>query len=179
MALWGNSDLVTEAGTIEIDLSAKQVNGNSTTFDASSVGENDVITVGAGATYGEAVVASVTNDTTLILKSTGTLIPDPTTGLIPASTPYYISEKPIYTLTDSGQYDADEIFGIDVAEQAAANAQPGNSDLRKFAPPHAGWVGITSYVEAATGRLRVKTEVLVAGSHVTSDNNADDDRFLP
>jgi hypothetical protein len=178
MALCGNSDLVTEAGTIEIDLSAKQVNGNSTSFQGAGVDENDVITVGTGATYGEAVVASVTNDTTLILKSTEYLVPDPVTGLIPVSTPYYISEKPISTLSDGGQYDADEIFGIDTAEQAAANAQLGSSDLRKFAPPHAGWVGITSYYDA-DNNLRVKTEVLVAGSHVTSDNNADDDRFLP
>lgn len=178
MALWGKSDLVTEAGTIEIDLSTKQVNGAGATFEDDGVDENDVITVGAGATYGEAVVASVADNLTLTLKSTEYLIPDPVTGLIPTSTPYYISEKPISTLSDGGQYDADEIFGIDTAEQAAANAQSGSSDLRKFAPPHAGWVGITSYYDA-DNNLRVKTEVLVAGSHITSDNNADDDRFLP
>ena len=44
-----------------------------------------------------------------------------------------------------------------------------------YQPTHAGWVGITSYVDS-NGNTRVKTEVLVAGSSITGD--AGDDQQL-
>ena len=47
---------------------------------------------------------------------------------------------------------------------------------RKFAPPHAGWVGIQTYNDMH-GNFRVKTETLVASSSITGD--ADDDTKLP
>ena len=83
-----------------------------------------------------------------------------------------MSAKPKATVGNS-QYSATEIFGVDTTEQSVVNAASGNA--RKFAPPHAGWVGITSYIDSA-GVLRVKTEVLVAGSSITSDTS-DDDKF--
>ena len=57
---------------------------------------------------------------------------------------------------------------------SVANAASGNA--RKYAPPHAGWVGITTYNDNA-GNLRVKHEVLVAGSTITTDSG--DDALLP
>tara|TARA_Y100001937_G_scaffold8476_1_gene10494 strand:- start:198 stop:491 length:294 start_codon:yes stop_codon:yes gene_type:complete len=66
------------------------------------------------------------------------------------------------------------VYGVDVTEQGVANAASGTA--RKFAPAHAGYVGITSYIDAS-GNLRVKTEVLVAGSSITGD--ASDDQLLP
>ena len=62
----------------------------------------------------------------------------------------------------------------DTTEIGVANAATGNA--RKFAPPHAGWVGITSYTDMH-GNLRVKTEVLVAGSSISGDST--DDSILP
>ena len=66
------------------------------------------------------------------------------------------------------------VYGVDKTEQTVANAASGTA--RKFAPAHAGYVGITSYTDMH-GNLRVKTEVLVAGSSITGD--ASDDQLLP
>ena len=86
---------------------------------------------------------------------------------------YEIRQKPKSTLHDSN-YGVGEIFGVDVDEQAAAR-----EDKSKYRPAHAGWVGITSYTDQH-GNLRVKTEVLVAGSSITGGaNDASDDDILP
>jgi HJR/Mrr/RecB family endonuclease len=60
---------------------------------------------------------------------------------------------------------------VDVAEQ-----QETVDDASQYHPAHAGWVGITTYTDNH-GNLRVKTEVLVAGSMITAD--ASDDTILP
>ena len=51
-----------------------------------------------------------------------------------------------------------------------------SGDARKYAPPHAGWVGIQTYIDTH-GTLRVKTETLVAMSSIDSD--ASDDTKFP
>ena len=164
MSLWGNKDSVYSDGTIAI--SGTTVTGSGTTFNtAGLINEGDVITVGTGGTWGEAVVSSVTNATTIVLKSAGNL-----TGTVSAGAAYEITQKPISTIGDSN-YDATEIFGVDKTEQSVARAA--NSQYR---PAHAGWVGITSYTDQH-GNTRVKTEVLVAGSTIAGD--ADDDQQLP
>ena len=66
------------------------------------------------------------------------------------------------------------IYGVDTTEQSVANAASGNA--RKYAPPHAGWVGISTYLDQH-GSLRVKHEVLVAGSTISADSG--DDTLLP
>ena len=66
------------------------------------------------------------------------------------------------------------VYGVDKTEQTVANAASGTA--RKFAPAHAGYVGITSYTDMH-GNLRVKTEVLVASSSITGD--ASDYQLLP
>ena len=66
------------------------------------------------------------------------------------------------------------VYGVDIVEQKEANDASGNA--RKFAPAHAGYVGITSYTDMH-GNLRVKTEVLVASSSITGD--ASDDQIYP
>ena len=66
------------------------------------------------------------------------------------------------------------MYGVDTTEQGVANAASGTA--RKFAPAHAGYVGITSYTDMH-GNLRVKTEVIVASSSITGD--ASDDQLLP
>ena len=90
-----------------------------------------------------------------------------------AGAAYNITQKPLSTLKDSN-YAESEIYGVDTTEQTVANAASG--DARKYAPAHAGWVGITSYTDMH-GNVRVKTETFVAGSSITSD--AADDTKLP
>lgn len=65
------------------------------------------------------------------------------------------------------------IFGVDNTEQGVANAASG--DARKYAPPHAGWVGISTHMDMH-GNLRVKTETLVA-LNIASGDQSDDTIF--
>ena len=66
------------------------------------------------------------------------------------------------------------IYGVDNTEQGVVNGKSG--DARKYAAPHAGWVGINTYMDMH-GNLRVKKEVLVASSSISGD--ASDDTILP
>ena len=63
-----------------------------------------------------------------------------------------------------------KIYGVDNNEQGIVNGKTG--DARKYAAPHAGWVGINTYMDMH-GNLRVKTETLVA-LNITSGDQADD-----
>jgi hypothetical protein len=180
MSLWGNKDLVGKSGSITINLSTKAITGTGTTFSTTGfeVRVGDVIVVGAGATYGHAVIASVTSNTLASVATTQYLIPHPVTGLIPAGTSYFITERPISSLEDSVYRAPDvksnrysSVFGVDVTEQQVAVASGS-----KYKPAHAGWVGVTTYVDTH-GNLRVKTETLVAGSFISGD--ADDNSRYP
>ena len=61
MALWGKADSVYSIGTVTVDYTNKVITGSGTSFTAASVG--DVITIGAGATYGSAVISGVSSNT--------------------------------------------------------------------------------------------------------------------
>ena len=63
------------------------------------------------------------------------------------------------------------IYGVDTTEQSVATT--GSS---QYAPSHAGYVGITTYMDMH-GNLRVKTETIVSCSSITGD--ASDDTILP
>ena len=63
-----------------------------------------------------------------------------------------------------------KIYGVDNNEQTIVNGKTG--DARKYAAPHAGWVGISTHMDMH-GNLRVKTETLVA-LNITSGDQADD-----
>ena len=65
------------------------------------------------------------------------------------------------------------IYGVDNNEQGIVNGKSG--DARKYAPPHAGWVGISTHMDMH-GNLRVKTETLVA-LNITSADQSDDTQF--
>jgi len=185
MALWGNKDLVGNGGTITINLSTEVVTGSGTTFNTSGfeVTEGDVLVVGAGATFGHAVISSVTSDTVAAIASTQFLIPHPTTGLIPAGTAYFITQRPISTLGGGfGAPDAksnptrfSSVFGVDVTEAGVARVTTVGGKAGAFGVSHAGWVGVTTYVDNH-GNFRVKSETLVAGSMISGDA-ADDTRF--
>ena len=66
------------------------------------------------------------------------------------------------------------IYGVDNTEQGVVNGKSG--DARKYAAPHAGWVGISTHMDMH-GNLRVKTETLVALNIASGDQNTDDTLF--
>jgi hypothetical protein len=180
MALWGNRDLVGKSGTITINLGTEVVTGSGTTFNTTGfkVSEGDVIVVGAGATYGHAVISSVTNDTVASIATTQYLIPHPSTGLISGAS-YFVTQRPISSLEDSNYQAPDKksnrtskVFGVDANEVGVAATTP-------YSVTHSGWVGLTTYIDQH-GNLRVKSEVLVAGGiDITAGTDADDDAIFP
>ena len=169
MSLWGNKDTVYSTGnitTIAITNGDGVITGSGTTFtDSTLVSAGQVITMGD---KGSGVIKSVDSNTQLTLVGATGLTAE---GSLTQA--YNISEQPKSLVLDSN-YDGNEIYGVDTTEQSVANAASG--EARQYAPAHAGWVGITTYTDNH-GNLRVKTEVLVAGSMITAD--ASDDTILP
>lgn len=166
MALWGKADAVYSTGTVTVDYVNETITGTGTTFTNAKVG--DVISIGVGNTFGEAIISGITSDTYISIASTQFLSGDVISGVA-----YTVSQKPKYTLHDTN-YGAEEIYGIDEYEiGAAANTE--------YALTHSGWVGIKTYVDTH-GNLRIKHEVLVAMSGITTGTpsaavygDADDD----
>ena len=188
MSLWGNKDLVYSDGTISVNLTTKTIIGSGTTFTTAGIGTGDVVTVGAGATYGYAVISAITSDTQLGITSTQFFVSGITT--VPSGTSYSISQEPIYTLWDS-VYRAPEakstgfstspvttaVYGVDRYEVAAAGVTTVGGKAAAYAVSHSGWVGIMTYIDTH-GRLRVKSEVLVAGG-INTVSDAGDDPVFP
>ena len=67
------------------------------------------------------------------------------------------------------------IYGVDVTETGVARGNTVGGKPSAYAVPHAGWVGIHTYVDAH-GNFRVKSETYVATSSITGDQS-DDARF--
>jgi hypothetical protein len=181
MALWGNTDLVYNAGTIDVNLTTNTITGTVgvVTFTTSGISTGDVVTVGAGATYGYAIVTGFTS-TTISIADTANFVSGLTTV---SGATYFVSQEPIYTLGDS-KYDAPEaktsgtdpavniftgVFGVDDIEVGVAATTP-------YAVTHGGWVGVTTYVDMHNN-LRVKSETLVAIGINTTSDAGDDTRF--
>jgi hypothetical protein len=170
MALWGNSDSIYSAGIVTVRYSDGRITGAGTSFTAVGITTGAVITIGAGGTFGEGVIKSVTNNTELYISTSRYL-----SGATIAGVSYAISQKPKYTMFDSnyagitttsaGQ--STKVYGVDEYE---AQTQAGTSGT-KYKLAHSGWVGIHTYMDA-DGNLRVKTEVLVAMSGITSNTAA-------
>jgi hypothetical protein len=191
MSLWGNKDLVYSDGTVSIDLGTKTVTGSVgvVTFTTSGISTGNVITVGAGATYGYAVITGFTS-TTISIASTAGFVSGVTT--VPSGTTYFVSQEPIYTIKDS-VYRAPEtkttgfstsrfftgVFGVDQNEVSVAAGRTVGGKNAAYAVAHSGWVGIMTYIDSH-GNFRVKSEVLVAGGISTvSANDAGDDALFP
>jgi hypothetical protein len=182
MSLWGNRDSFNTGltGNITINLSTKVVTGSGTTFVTAGISTGDILVVGVGATYGQAVISGVTSATQISIASTQFLIP--LNGAI-AGVAYTVTEKPKYTLED-GQYNAPDVkanrfsavFGVGTTEATVAAGTTVGGKNAAYAVAHAGWVGVTTYVDNH-GNFRVKSETLVAGSSITGD--ADDDSRYP
>ena len=171
MALWGNSDSIYSTGTIT-SVSGVTVTGNGTTWtQGNGVVPGLVITFGTA--NGSGVIKSVNSATSITLDSDADV-----QGTVASGTKYNISAQPVYLPVDSN-YNGSEIFGVDETEQENANAASGFA--REIAPPHAGWVGVSTYTDMH-GSLRVKTETFVASSSITSDSTVpmgDDAKFTP
>jgi hypothetical protein len=152
MALWGTADAVYATGTITVNYNNKTITGSGTTFTNAAIG--DVISIGVGNTFGEAIISGITSNTFISIASTQFL-----SGAAIAGVAYTISQKPKYTLHDSN-YASDEIYGVDIYEAGVAKTT-------KYSVEHAGWVGIITYNDMH-GNFRVKSETLVAMSEITS-----------
>jgi len=162
---------------VVLNYSTGVVTGTGTTFGAAGAGHTeaqvgDIIRFGirnAGTSngfttyFGDAVITSITNVTTLTIGSTANL----TGGAIgPIGTSFTISQCPKSTVTDSNysQVNGDKdtfVYGI-----SAAGAQGANGTAYETGT---GWVGITTYTDQH-GTLRVKKETLVAMSGITTGN---------
>ena len=162
MALWGNNDNIQTFGTVS--LSGNTVTGTGTTF-STDIEVGQVIRFGVrggvGTYYGDAVVVGVTSDLVLTIGSTA--------GLAPAlygagSTSYYVSELPKYTVLDSKFSEAS--WGTEDSLVYGISTDTSGS----YHVAHQGWVGVTTYMDMH-GNLRVKSEVLVAASGITTGSN--------
>ncbi len=175
MSLWGNSDNVTSRGTVSLDYSTGQVTGNAggsgTQFGtAGSAQVGNVIRFGlVGGTYfGDAVITGITSARVLTIGSTAGL-----SGAAIASTDFFVSELPKYTVLDSTYSEksttADRrVYGITTTTDYYDNSGA-------FRIDGAGWVGVTTYMQSnpdGTTTLRVKSEILVAGSGISTGANS-------
>lgn len=166
MALWGKADGIFSPGTVTVDYANKTITGAGTSFLAVGVTTGAVITIGVGATFGNAVISGITSETKISIATTQYL-----SGAAIAGIAYSISQKPVYTLEDSNfsiitgtgnSSSTNRVYGVDEFEQTAAT-QSGS----KYAAAHAGWVGVHTYIDTH-GNLRVKSEVLVAMSGIST-----------
>ena len=166
MALWGNNDNKGSGGTVTLDYSTLVVTGSGTSFgNVGAAVTGDVIRFGirgGGGTYfGDAVIVGIASTTQLSIASTAGL-----SGAAIAATSFYISELPKYTVLDSTFSEASygvtdkQVYGISTDGVPAA--------YQGFT--HQGWVGVTTYTDC-DGNARVKTEVLVAMSGITTGSD--------
>jgi hypothetical protein len=166
MALWGNNDNKGSGGTVTLNYTTLEVVGSGTTFgQVGAAATGDVIrfgTRGGGGTYfGDAVIVGIASTTSLSIASTAGL-----SGAAIAATNFYISELPKYTTLDSTFSEASygvtdkQVYGISTNGVPAAYS----------GFTHQGWVGVTTYVDCQ-GNFRVKSEVLVAMSGITTGND--------
>ena len=165
MALWGTKDTVYSTGNVNVNVTTGVVtkqSGSIAWTSGNGVKVGQVITIDGTS---EGIIESIDSATQLTIG----------TEYLPSSNisnkGYEIREIPKSTLHDTN-FAVGEIFGVDTNEIGIANTATAGSEARKFAPPHAGWVGITTYNDHL-GNLRIKSEVLVAGSSITGDSSDD------
>jgi len=138
MALWGNNDSKGSGGTVTLNYATGEVVGSGTSFGqvgAAAIG--DVIRFGirgGGGTYfGDAVIVGIASTTSLSIASTAGL-----SGAAIASTAFYISELPKYTVLDSSYSNANDsapsITTLTVTGTATTNANIGTSIIPVVPP---------------------------------------------
>ena len=160
MALWGNNDAVGSGGTVSLNYDTGVVTGTGTTFgQVGAAATGDVIrfgTRGGGSTYfGDAVIVSIAGTQSLTIGSTAGL-----SGGVISGAAFKVSQLPKYTVLDSHYSETNTdydslVYGISTTTSSSYHVS------------HEGWVGVTTYM-GAEGELRVKKEVLVAMSGITT-----------
>ena len=166
MALWGKADNLFSPGTVAVDYATETITGTGTSFTSAGISTGTTIVIGVGGTYGQAVISGITSDLVVSIATTQYL-----SGAAISGVGYTLTQKPVYTLEDSNYAGiqttstglTNAVYGVDEYE-AAANAATGS----KYKVAHAGWVGIHTYIDQH-GTLRVKSEVLVAMSGISSN----------
>ena len=169
MALWGTKDTVYSTGKVNCTTAGvlTKQSGSIAFTAGNGVKVGQVVTLATdGAGQGQGIIKSIDSATQLTLTNLD--LPGAFTNV-----DYEIRETP-KSEVNGGRFAIGEVFGVDTTEITVANAASG--EARKYAPPHAGWVGRTTYNDMH-GNFRVKTEVLVAGSSITGDSG--DDTILP
>jgi hypothetical protein len=173
MALWGNNDSVGSGGTVSLDYSTGVVTGSGTTFgQVGAASTGDVIRFGDrdGTYFGDAVIVGIASTTQITIGSTAGL-----SGASIAGTSFSISQLPVYTVLDSKYSEAS--YGTEDSYVYGVSSDEGEaSHLTSYNATHAGWVGVTTYVDMH-GNLRIKNEVLVSMSSIIND--AEDDTQFP
>ena len=164
MALWGNNDAVGSGGTVSLDYSTGTVTGTATTFgEVGAAKTGDIIRFGDrnGTYMGDAIIVGIASTTQLSIGSTMGL-----SGVAIAGTDFTISELPKYSIKDvkysESSQGTDDSFVYGVAQGGSESASGGQYETG------VGWVGVTTYM--AQGTLRVKKEILVAMSGITTGN---------
>ena len=178
MALWGNNDNLDAQGTVTLDYatgictgSNLESPGSGTLFgESGSIQEGDVIRFGdrvkggGKAYFGEAIVVSIASTTSLTIGSTANL-----SGAAIAATSFSASQSPKWCVTDSSFSEA-EAQGHEYSKLTYGIAAGGSADASGTVyETGVGWVGVTTYNDNA-GNLRVKKEILVAMSGISTGN---------
>ena len=179
MALWSNNDAVPGLATARYTVAANAaadgtctVTGTGSSFGLDGcAGIGTIIRFGAdargrtinvcsGHTYfGDAVIVAVANSESITIASTSGL------SQVGFTTSARFTTCPQSGVTDTvyqekGVTDRDSVvYGISTAISGSYHV------------PHQGWVGVTTYVDMH-GTLRVKSEVLVAMSGITTTKDA-------
>ena len=179
MALWSNNDAVPGLATARYTVAANAnadgtctVTGTGSSFGldgCAGIGtvirfgadaRGRTINVGSGHTYfGDAVIVAVANSESITIASTSGL------SQVGFTTSARFTTCPQSGVTDTvyqekGVTDRDSVvYGISTAISGSYHV------------PHQGWVGVTTYVDMH-GTLRVKSEVLVAMSGITTTTDA-------
>ena len=179
MALWSNNDAVPGLATARYTVAANAnadgtctVTGTGSSFGldgCAGIGtvirfgadaRGRTINVGAGHTYfGDAVIVAVANSESITSASTVGLSQVGFTTSARFST---CTKSPILDTVyqEKGVTDRDSVvYGISTAISGSYHV------------PHQGWVGVTTYVDMH-GTLRVKSEVLVAMSGITTTKDS-------
>ena len=179
MALWSNNDAVPGLATARYTVAANAnadgtctVTGTGSSFGldgCAGIGtvirfgadaRGRTINVGSGHTYfGDAVIVAVANSESITIASTSGL------SQVGFTTSARFTTCPQSGVTDTvyqekGVSDRDSVvYGISTAISGSYHV------------PHQGWVGVTTYVDMH-GTLRVKSEVLVAMSGITTTKDS-------
>ena len=170
MALWGNSDNVGSAGTVSLNYSTGVVTGDGTNFGGAvgSGATGDIIRFGerSGTYFGDAVIVSIASTEECTIGSTMGL-----SGAAIAGVEFTVAQCPTSEVLDEHysekKTDFDSfVYGVSGVGVSVSND---NDVYDAYRPGHAGWVGVTTYNDS-DGNLRVKSEVLVAMSGISTGN---------